>query len=161
MSHDVKPALSVSIRERNPIRVAFVDLAAEFEPGEFSSKIRAQFQSLRQWIEEQGLDPDLLLHIGIPKATAGQLAGYECCLEAPEAILGEPGRVEIKELPGGCYAVLKVDKDPESIGQALDRFYSEFVPQEELELDGQRPTLEIYYENWMEYCAPLVKGCVQ
>ena len=141
-----------------PIRVAFVDLAAEFLQGELSSKIGVQFQMLRQWTEEQGFDPNLLLHIGIPKVAEGQLAGYECCMEAPEVIRDESGKIGIKGLPGGCYAVVKIDKDPQIIGPTLDRFYGEFVPQKGLEIDGQRPTLEVYYESTMEYCVPVVEG---
>ena len=86
MSRKVKPEMSVLMQELAPVRVAFVDLAAECQPGEFSTKISAQFQALRRWVQAQRLDPDTLLHIGIPKVAKGQLAGYECCLEAPATI---------------------------------------------------------------------------
>jgi DNA gyrase inhibitor GyrI len=63
--------------------------------------------------------------------------------------------VGIKELPGGRYAVVKIAKDPQIIGDSIGRFCQEYVPKNNIRIDGMRPTYEIYWEDTMDYCAPI------
>jgi DNA gyrase inhibitor GyrI len=81
------------------------------------------------------------------------LAGWDEVLAHVQSGI-EP--IDIKDLPGGRYAVVRIEKDPAVIGSSIDRFYQEYVPQSRLELDGRRPTREIYYESTMEYCVPVL-----
>jgi DNA gyrase inhibitor GyrI len=67
-----------------------------------------------------------------------------------------PGFIGIKELPGGGCAVLSMQKDPAVTGSSIARFYQEYVPQRQLQIDGRRPTYEIHHESTMEYCWPIV-----
>jgi len=45
----------------------------------------------------------------------GQLASYDCCIQIPADEQMGPGEVEIKELPGGQYAVVSIEKSPGSL----------------------------------------------
>jgi hypothetical protein len=38
----------------------------------------------------------------------------------------------------------------------IGRFHREYVPHSGLEIDGTRPTYDIYYASTMEYCVPIV-----
>jgi DNA gyrase inhibitor GyrI len=73
----------------------------------------------------------------------------------PEQVQGGSGEVGIQDLVGGRYAVVIIDKDPRIIGDSIGRFYQEYAPQNHIEIDGMRPTYEVYYESTMEYCVPI------
>jgi len=51
--------------------------------------------------------------------------------------------------------VVKIAKDPRTIGDSIGRFYRDYVPQNDIRVDGTRPTYEIYWENTMDYCVPI------
>lgn len=103
-----------------------------------------------------GYDPHTLLTIGAFKATDGQLLSYECCVQAPEQVKSGSEGVGVKELPGGRYAVVSIKKDAAIIGDSIRRFYQEYAPHHSIQIDGTRPTYEIYYESTMEYCVPIL-----
>ena len=118
-------------------------------------KIRECFQRVQAWVRDLGYDPYTPLTIGAFKATDGQLLSYECCVQAPEQVKSGSEGVGLKELPGGRYAV-SAKKDPPIIGDSIRRFYQEYVPHHSIQIDGTRPTYEIYYESTMEYCVPIL-----
>jgi DNA gyrase inhibitor GyrI len=113
--------------------------------------IRPAFLALREQVAGFGLDPDSLLHIGVPEIADGQLVCYDCCIEFP---LPE-GEVGLKSLPGGCYLVLTVEKTAAIIGPAIRSFQGDYIPEHGFVPDEDRPTYEIYFKYTMEYCVPI------
>jgi DNA gyrase inhibitor GyrI len=147
--------LVVSIRDLPAVRVACIDYQASSEQGDFHNEIRACFQRVQSWIRGLGHDPYSLLNVGVPNVHDGQLVSYGCCVQIPEDVQSGSEGVGIKELPGGRYAVVKIAKDPQIIGDSIGRFCQEYVPKNDIRIDGMRPTYEIYWEDTMDYCAPI------
>jgi len=112
---------------------------------------------LREWTVRFGLDPKQSLHIGIPTMEERQLIMYECCLEFPLPMMEASTEIQLKTLPGGNYAVLRMEKISARIGKAIQRFHVDYVPDNDLVIDEQRPTYEIYYEDTVEYCVPILR----
>jgi len=52
--------------------------------------------------------------------------------------------------------VVCIAKDSSIIGDSIGRFYQKYVPQNNIRIDGMRPTYEVYYESTMEYCVPIL-----
>jgi len=127
------------------------------KPRGYDKRIRQTFQQLREWIVCCGLEPRNLLHIGVPVLEDKQLIMYDCCIEFPFPVLEEHRDITLRVLPGGEYALLRVEKTPARIAKAIQLFYSDYVPRNALILDEERPTYEIYYEDTMEYCVPIQK----
>ena len=113
--------------------------------------IRPTFRALRERLTEIGLDPDTLLHVGVPELADGQLVSYDCCIEFPLPENSE----DVKVLPGGRYAVLTVEKSPSKIGPAIRAFRGDYLPDHGLVLDEERSVYEIYFKETMEYCFPI------
>ena len=155
MNDDVATSLSVSTRELAAVHVAYLDYKAKAEQGDLYGEIHHCFQRVQEWVQGLGFDPSILLHVGIPVVQDGQLSRYECCVEVPAQAINGLDDIGIKELPGGRYAVVSIEKDPAIIGRSIGRFYREYIPQNHIEIDGLRPTYEIYYENTMQYCVPI------
>ena len=155
MSDNAATVLSVSIRDLPLVHVAYIEYKPDAEQGEMHAKISDCFRRVQAWVRERGYDPLSRLTIGAIKMTGGQLSSYECCVQVPEQVQGGSGDVEIQELVGGRYAVVTIEKDPRIIGDSIGRFYEEYMPQNNVEIDGMRPTYEVYYESTMEYCVPI------
>lgn len=147
--------LNVSIRELSPVRVAMLEYKAGGMAGRYQGAIGAKFLEVEGWLRLHGVDTDRLRRIGVPFTDGPDLTRYWCCIEAPEGIASD-GAVEVRELAGGRYAVLTLAKNAATIGDNIERFYSEYVPAQGLTLDASRPPMEIYYPNTVEYCAPVV-----
>ena len=155
MNHSVDTMLAVSIRDLPTVHVAYIDYQASSEQGDFHNGIRACFQRVQSWVRSLGHDPYSLLNVGVPNVDDGRLLSYGCCVQIPEDVLNGSDGVEIKELPGGRYAVVNIVKDPQTIGESIGRFYQEYVPENSIRVDGTRPVYEIYWEDTMEYCVPI------
>ena len=155
MSENTTASLSISIKELPSVHVAYIDYQAKDE-SDNSDEIRKCFQRVQDWVKGLGYDPYALLNIGIPIVVDGRLLRYESCIEVPAKVQAGSDNIGIKELPGGLYAVVSIEKDPAIIGNSIGRFYQEYVPQNKIKIDGTRPTYEIYYENTMEYCVPIL-----
>jgi DNA gyrase inhibitor GyrI len=149
-------SLAVSIKELGTIHVAYIDNIPKPEPGNMHLEISECFQRLQGWVDNLGLDHQSLLHVGVPILRNAQLLKYECCVEVPDPIQTGADAIGIKDLPGGLFAILAIEKEPEIIGKSLELFYKEYIPQKMLHLDEVRPTYEIYYEKTMEYCVPIL-----
>ena len=155
MSNPAKQAVSVSIRELLGVEVAYTSCRVEQAAGNFSDQIRDGFQAVKDWLIQQGYDISGLKVIGVPQVTEGQLKSYECCVELPEPVQVSTEIIQTKQLPGGQYAVLTLEKDSTSIGDSIGRFFAEYVPEHQLAIDNNRPTYEIYYEHVMDFCVPI------
>ena len=115
--------LDVELRGLPDLQVIHRLLLFNSNPVNPDKVIRPAFRQLRQRVTEVGLDPDGLLHVGIPQVVDGQLVSYDCCIEFPL-----PKANDCKDLPGGQYAVLAVEKTPAKIHQALPRFPGRLSP---------------------------------
>jgi DNA gyrase inhibitor GyrI len=155
MSDNAASVLSVSIRELPPVHVAYIEYKPDAEQGDMHAQIGDCFRRVQAWVRERGYDPLSGLTIGAIQMAAGQLSSYECCVQVPEQVQGGSGEVKVKDLVGGRYAGVTIEKDPRIIGDSISRFYQEYVPQNNIEIDGIRPTYEVYYESTMEYCVPI------
>ena len=155
MSDNAATLLSVSIRELPTVHVAYIEYKPDAEQGDMHAQIGDCFRRVQAWVREHGYDPLSRLTIGAIKMTDGQLSSYECCVQVPEQVQSGSGDVEIQELVGGRYAVVTIEKDPRIIGDSIGRFYEEYMPQNNVEIDGMRPTYEVYYESTIEYCVPI------
>lgn len=148
--------LNVSVRELSPVRVAMMEHQAGGMAGRYQGAIGAKFLEVEGWIRSRGIRADHLRRIGVPFTEGTELIRYWCCIELPEGVMGDDGPVEVRELAGGRYAVLTLEKNAATIGDSIDRFYSEYAPSQGLALDDSRPPMEIYYRDTVEYCAPVV-----
>ena len=155
MSNPAKQAVSVSIQELLGVEVAYTSCRVEQAAGNFSDQIRDGFQAVKDWLIQQGYDISGLKVIGVPQVTEGQLKSYECCVELPEPVQVSTEIIQTKQLPGGQYAVLTLEKDSTSIGDSIGRFFAEYVPEHQLAIDNNRLTYEIYYEHVMDFCVPI------
>jgi DNA gyrase inhibitor GyrI len=155
MSNQAGQALSVSIRDLLEVEVAYTRCRVEQAAGNFSDQIRDGFQTVKDWIMQQGYDTSGLRVIGAPQVIDGQLKSYDCCVELPEPVQVNTETIQTKNLTGGQYAVLTLEKDSALISDSIGRFFAEYVPEHQLVIDNDRPSYEIYYEHVMEFCVPI------
>ena len=155
MSNEVEQSLSVSIRDLPTIFAAYTYCKVDLAAGNFSDQIRDGFQSVKDWVMQKGHDLTGLKVIGVPHVKDGQLTGYECCVELPKAETVNTGTIQTKQLTGGTYAILTLEKESATIGETIGRFFAEYVPEHQLNIDDQRPSYEIYYEQLMDFCVPI------
>jgi len=149
-------SLAVSIRDLPSVHVAYIEHKPSTEQGDMHGEIAECFRRVQAWLKERGHDPMTRLTIGAINMVDGQLSSYECCVQVPDQVQCGSEGVGIKDLPGGRYAVMSIEKDPRIIGESIGRFYQEYVPQHDIRIDGARPTYEVYYERTMEYCVPVL-----
>ena len=144
------------MRELPAVRVA----CATFKPGSgdenMGKDIRTLFERVQVWLQEIGLDPYTRLTIGSIIAAEEQLLRYDCCIEVPDEVQTPPEDIRIRTLPGGKYAVLTIAKDPQTIPETVRRFHQEYALQNGIQIDFSRPTYEIYFQDVMEYCVPVL-----
>ena len=156
MNHEVGQALAVTIRDLPKVFVAYIHCQVDQAAGNFSDQIRDGFQNVKDWVMQKGYDLSGLKVIGIPQVNNGQLTGYECCVELPETVDGNTESIQTKQLSGGKYAVLTLEKDSATIGETISRFFTDYVPGHQLMIDDQRPSYEIYDERIMDFCVPII-----
>ncbi len=156
MDTGVVSPLAVSINELTPTHVAYIRYQVTAEQHEMHQAIHACFQRVQAWVRQFGIDPNRAYTVGALNLVNGQLSSYDCCIRVPELVQGGSEGIAIKDIPGGRYAVVTIQKDPSIIGDSIRRFYQEYVPQNNLTIDGTRPTYEIYYESTVEYSVPVV-----
>lgn len=147
--------LSVTIQVLPPVLVAYVHCSVQQAAGNYSDQIRASFQQVKECALEHGYDPSRHRVIGIPHVRDAQLTGYECCVELPDGIAASTDTLRTKQVLGGRYAVLSLEKDSAMIGEAIGHFFAEYVPEHQLVVDPQRSSYEVYYETILEYCVPI------
>lgn len=151
-----KILLHVGIINLPSIQVAHKLCIFPASPNKPFKKINEAFLSLREWVVNFGLDPDALLHIGIPSLDGKVLVTYSCCLEFPLPIDEGGNGVDVKSLQGGLYAILRVEKKPSKISKAIRQFHGDYIPENQIIIDETRQIYEIYYADTMEYCVPVI-----
>ena len=151
-----KNLLHVGITELAPIRVAHKLCVFPINPNKPYRKINDTFQALREWVVFFGLEPDTLLHIGIPSREDKELISYSCCIEFPLPIDEISSDIDVKSLSGGTYGILRIEKKPGKIARAIRQFHGDYIPENQIVVDESRPIYEIYYADTMEYCVPVI-----
>lgn len=146
--------LHVTIRNLPPTTIVYTSVLLQQMKGSYNDQIRDGFEKIKDWARQQGYDPSELKVIGIPHVDGAQLIGYECALEL-EIVPLNTEDFHTKQLPGGRYAILSLEKDSATIGGTIERFFTEYVPQHKLIVDPQRPSYEVYHEHVMDFCVPL------
>jgi AraC family transcriptional regulator len=153
MNTSAGTSLSVTIKDLPTRHVAYMDCKDQAERDDFNG-VRGCFQHVQSWVKEAGYAP--LLTLGAFEKVDDQLLSYDTCVQVPEEVTTGSDDIGIKELPGGRYAVVSIEKAPAVIGDSIRRFHQEYVPQNNLAIDDARPSYEIYYESTMEYCVPIL-----
>jgi DNA gyrase inhibitor GyrI len=145
------PDLSVSLENLPARRVAFLVCRPEGDPDPI---IRSHFDRVKEWAQRYGSDPATVPAIGIAEVADGRLQTYQCCIPIPDNAPVDHTEVGVQTLPGGMYAVLRIEKRSEVIGQAIGRFFQEVVPSAPWQIDQMRPTYEVYWADTMDFCVP-------
>jgi len=52
--------------------------------------------------------------------------------------------------------MVKIEKQSEIIGETIRRFFEEYVPNVNLQIDHSRPTYEVYWDTTMDFCVPIL-----
>jgi AraC family transcriptional regulator len=149
--------LHIGITDLPPVRVAHKLCLFRVGSNRPYKQIHATFQALREWLVTFDLDPDSLLHIGIPVLDEKLLVTYGCCIEFPLPIDSDRQDIDVQTLPGGRYAILRIEKTPAKISRAIRQFQADYLPEHHIR-DENRPVYEIYYRDTMEYCVPVIDG---
>ncbi len=151
-----QPALDVSFVNLPATTVAYLVLQTDQVAGAFDVAIRTTFERVKAWVQMHGGDVHTTPAIGIAHVSDGRLVAYECCIPiGAGTTVGAHDPLQVKTLPGGAYAVVKIEKQSSVIGETIGRFFREYVPAARLQIDGSRPTLEVYWEATMDFCVPV------
>ena len=156
MDDTPNPTLQVEIRELPVVRVGCMAYKPSGETSNLGPELRQRFERVQAWVGELGLDPYTRLTIGSIVSADERLLRYECCLEIPDTVETCPEDIRIKKLPGGRFAVMSVDKEPQTVVESIRRFYEQWAPEHDLKIDAARPTYEIYWAETMDYCVPVL-----
>ncbi len=155
METPIEQPWHVTIQDVMPVSIAYTSCQLHQATGSYSEQIRDGFQRMKDWARQHGYDLSKLRLIGIPRVNNAQLVGYECALELPEAASQFTKDIQTKQLPGGRYAILSLEKNSSTIGETIERFFTEYVPKHQLVIDPRRPSFEVYYERAMDFYVPL------
>lgn len=148
-------SLEVAVRELPAVRVAFLEYHAEGRAGEYGPDIGMMYRDVEGWLKHLGYKTDSLRRFGVPFSEGSRLRSYWCCVEAPDGLAEGKGKMQVRELAAGRYAVLSLHKDSETVGPAISRFYDEYAPAHGLVPDETRPLYEVYHPESMEYRIPV------
>jgi DNA gyrase inhibitor GyrI len=155
MSTATPSSFRVDSRDMPPREVVFLSCSVDLATGAFSTQIADGFDQLKSWAQQQGYQAADTLIIGIPHVVERQLLAYDCCVQLPIHVSAPAANLATKQIPGGRYAILSLEKDSATIGEMIGRFFAEYVPQHDLHIDQARPSYEVYYIRTMEYCVPI------
>jgi AraC family transcriptional regulator len=162
--------VNVEVKKLPDMHVAYIRHIQGYRKGIFDSRIRQAFERVGKWVHARGLaGPDTLL-IGIPydnpEITPVDRRRYDACVTIPKAIVTSQGAIGIQDIPGGKYAICRIEagvSDVGKIAEMVDGLYGEWLPGSGCRADD-KPPLEIYREpvgkpagTWicLDYCIPI------
>lgn len=150
-------SLKVSFANLPDRHVAFLIHQTNQASGDFDLAIRATFDRVKSWVREMNMELDSAPAIGIAHVVGGQLHAYECCIPvAMQPVHSQRDAIQIKVLPGGKFAILRINKQSSGIGETIGRFFQDYVPRVNLQIDNSRPTYEIYWDQTLDFCVPVI-----
>ncbi len=163
-------SMKVEVKNLPTYHVAFIRHMTGYAKGQYSSVIGQAFQRVCGWAASRDLTEPQTLVIGIPydnpEITPNDRCRYDACVTVPETIQQGTGEVGVQDIPGGKYAVCRIEvpaQEAQKIGETVDQLYGQWLPSSGLAADD-KPALEIYYNDpdrqqgmWiiMDYCIPV------
>jgi DNA gyrase inhibitor GyrI len=151
------PSLDISTKELTGWRVAFLTYHTSQATGDFDLAIRNAFDRVKSWVRERGETTTTGPAIGIASVADGKLQSYECCIPIRDHLpTDKDSDMQVKTLPGGKYVIVKIEKQSEVIGETIRRFFEEYVPTANIQIDNSRPTYEVYWDTTMDFCVPIL-----
>ncbi len=137
--------MNVSIQNFEDMHVAYV---ANHE-GYFDDKIGLAWEKLCAWAGPQGLLCSESKYLGIsfddPKVTPKEKCRYYACVEVPKDIK-VAGEVGLYDIPGGRYAVQKIEVYADDIEKFYDELIGAWFPANGYE-PADSPSIEIYHKT--------------
>jgi AraC family transcriptional regulator len=162
--------MDVEVKSLPSFHVAYHRHLTGYQKGVYNEKITASFKKVGDWLaSHNNLIPNSL-KIGItydnPDITDSDKCRYDTAITISEDIQEVGGDIGIQDIPGGLYAICRIDISRDNIfaqaisklGEVADYLYGEWLPDSAFQLDD-RPCLEIYHYNEanyvIDYCIPI------
>lgn len=120
--------------------------------GDYASSIPQAWVRLFQWLEKTGLNSPIGRGYGLARdnpATAGiDKCRYDACIEIDPFLEARALRdLAVQTLPGGSYLRQRQSGDYNQLKDVMANFHQNFVPPQDLQLDGKRPLVTIFLDD--------------
>lgn len=134
--------MNVGVKELPDFHVAYMRNIGPYGP----TQIPPLWQKLMTWAQARGLATPETLTLGIsyddPEVTPPEKCRYDACIVVPRDFRPEPA-VNVKDIPGGKYAVYEFVGTSAQIMEPWRRIFSEWLPSSGYQPDD-RPCYELY-----------------
>ncbi|MUT68280.1 GyrI-like domain-containing protein [Paenibacillus sp. NEAU-GSW1] len=160
-------SLKVTVKMLPQYRSAYIPLLGSHAQSSFQNQLRHAFQRLAAAASRRNTFPFQRLLIGKVHYETDMSESvlnwrYDACVTLPQDWPADD--LPMTEIPGGSYAVLRIDNDPIHKKSVLDAFYQEWLPDSGHQL-SDLPCLEVFgscaaFQNgipaYVDYCIPLL-----
>lgn len=136
--------MDITIKELPGYHVAYSRHIGPYGPG-----VSGHWERFRKWRRARGLVGPGSAALGIshddPSITPPDKCRYDACVTVPAEFKPESG-VNITDIPGGKYAVLRFRGTDRQIGEAWNSIYRDWLPESGFQCDD-RPCFELYTDE--------------
>lgn len=136
--------MDVQIKTLPGYHVAYMRYIGPYGPG-----VSKHWEALRKWRRARGLVGPGTAALGIshddPSITPPDKCRYDACVTVPKDLRAESG-INLADIPGGKYAVLRFRGTDRQIGEAWNSIYRDWLPQSGFQCDD-RPCFELYTDE--------------
>jgi AraC family transcriptional regulator len=140
--HRREATMGVVVRELATQHVAYMRYVGPYGP----RGIPELWARLRRWMDTRGLEVASTVRLGVAYDDAGVTepakCSYDACVVVPEGFAGDRW-VNLKDVPGGRYAVTAFHGTPHQIEGAWHQVFAEWLPESGYQPDD-RACFEIY-----------------
>ena len=137
-------AMDVQIKQLPGYHVAYLRYIGPYGPG-----VSQHWAKFRRWAKARDLVKKETATLGIshddPSITPPEKCRYDACVTVPADFKPEAG-VNLADIPGGKYAVLRFAGSGREIGPAWTSIYRDWLPDSGYQPDD-RPCFELYEER--------------
>ncbi|XEC95557.1 GyrI-like domain-containing protein [Paenibacillus tarimensis] len=167
--------MNVTVKSLPSYHVAYFRHLTGYRKGVYNPDISKAFQKAANWVASRNLFTPETLSIGItydnPVITSSHRCRYDAAFTIPEQITDASGELGIQDIPGGLYAVCRVEVSKKApfetaiseLGKTADYLYGEWLPDSGFQL-ADKPCLEIYCTGndkreggyVIDYCLPVI-----
>jgi AraC family transcriptional regulator len=141
MSHSQEENMNVKIKTLPNYHIAYMRNIGPYGP-----EVGKLWNKLNQWAELYSLRTNDRISLGIsydnPNVTAPEKCRYDAALVVPKNFKADT-QVNLADVPGGKYAVLKYAGTPMDIGKAYSDLFGVWLPNSGFQPDN-RPIFELY-----------------
>jgi AraC family transcriptional regulator len=141
--------VKVEIRQLPGYHVAYMRHIGPYGPA-----VSAHWKKLNTWAGARDLSGPGSVKLGIshddPSITPPDKCRYDACVRVPDGFREQPG-VNVADIPGGRYAVLRFRGTDREIGGAWTAIYRDWLPGSGYQCDD-RPCFELYGDE--HQCLP-------